>query len=331
MMRTPRLPLSLLLLCMLLAGVPGCAREETLRVEEWTFRQVIMGCEARITLCGHDAEAARRAGREAFLTLDHLDSLLSNYRPRSELSLLCAHVPGISIPVSPQLYDVLLRSEEMSTASDGTFDVSAGAVYSLWRTARSSGTWPTSSSITKAMETAGQGMIILDPATRSVMLQDPGTRIDLGGIGKGFAADQALAVLAQHGFHTALVDLGGDIAIGDPPPGRGGWLIAVGGNSSPTPPLLLSNCGTATSGDTEQYMIHDGIRYSHLIDPRTGWPLENQDLVMVIAPDAATADALASALSVLGPDADPAQSVRWKAQVYRWQQGSLPEPPVSER
>jgi thiamine biosynthesis lipoprotein len=148
-------------------------------------------------------------------------------------------------------------------------------------------------------------------------------RLDLGGIAKGYAADQALAVLRDRGIPRALVDAGGDLAIGDPPPDARGWRIAVATPhstssppSSPTPPpedgagtygaestvLLLSNCGVATSGDAYQFVEFEGRRYSHIVDPRTGMGVVGASSVTVVAPDGMTADALASAVSVLGPE-----------------------------
>jgi thiamine biosynthesis lipoprotein len=125
-------------------------------------------------------------------------------------------------------------------------------------------------------------------------------RVDLGGVAKGYAADQALAALAEYGVHSALVAVSGDIAIGQPPPGRAGWRITI----EPSPGLArtveLANCGVSTSGDREQYLELDGVRYSHIVDPRTGNALTRPASTSVIAPAAMQADAIATSVCVLG-------------------------------
>ena len=130
-------------------------------------------------------------------------------------------------------------------------------------------------------------------------------RLDLGGIAKGYAIDEALAVLKKSGITRALVDAGGDIALGDPPPGKQGWRIGIARLEADGPPsriLLLCRVAVASSGDTWQFVRIDGKRYSHIVDPRTGLGLTDHSSVTVVAPDGMTADGLASAVSVLGPE-----------------------------
>jgi thiamine biosynthesis lipoprotein len=126
-----------------------------------------------------------------------------------------------------------------------------------------------------------------------------------GAIAKGYAADEALAVLIERGLPRALVAASGDMAVGDPPPGEEGWRIEVARldvPDAPAPPiLLLKNCGVATSGDVYQHLEINGVRYSHIIDPRTGLGLTDHSLVTIVAPDCISADSLATAVSVLGP------------------------------
>ena len=128
-------------------------------------------------------------------------------------------------------------------------------------------------------------------------------KITLGGIAKGYAADKALAILRKKGLNSVLVDAGGDLALGDPPPGRKGWKIDIGGRKHPNLPTLeLANCAVATSGDVEQFVEVEGKRYSHIIDPRTGIGLTTRLQVTVVAPSGMQADSLASALTALGPE-----------------------------
>jgi len=140
------------------------------------------------------------------------------------------------------------------------------------------------------------------------MLERERMRIDFGAIGKGFGADEALLAMRRLGIERAVVDLGGDMAVGDPPPGESAWRIEIetgygsGAGAGGRPVVLVANAGVATSGDTEQYIELGGVRYSHILDPRTGAGLTTRTAATVVAIDGATADALASAACVLGSE-----------------------------
>jgi thiamine biosynthesis lipoprotein len=149
----------------------------------------------------------------------------------------------------------------------------------------------------------GHQSIVINQEDGTIELRKAGMRLDLGGIGKGFAADRAIDTLRGEGITSCLVDLGGDIALADPPPGRPGWLVKVQHGDGTNLALELANAGVATSGDTVQFVEIDGVRYSHILDPATCVGLTNRTAVTVIAPTGTQADALASAVSVLGQDA----------------------------
>jgi len=200
---------------------------------------------------------------------------------------------------------VLTRAQLLSQRSGGAFDVTVGPVVRLWRRARRRREMPSAERLQAARVLVGYALVRLDPDRRAVELAKSGMRLDLGGIAKGYAADEALAMLRERGVGRALIDAGGDIRLGDPPPNRRGWLIGVAPlerDARPSRYLWLSRVAIATSGDTWQYVEIDGRRYSHLVDPRTGLGLTDHSSVTVIAPDCITADSLASAASVLGPD-----------------------------
>ena len=268
------------------------------------YAKMIMGVEARIILHAPDEAAARRAARAAFGRIEALDAVMSDYRPDSELMRACRAAAEGPVSISDDLYRVLDRAGAISQASDGAFDVTVGPLVRLWREARAEGRLPAPQAIEQARAAVGWRGVLLDPRQRTMTLSWPGMRLDLGGIGKGYAADEALDTLMRHGVRRCLVDLGGDIALGRPPPDREGWRVAVRSGWAEDEQLLLqlSLAAVATSGDTSQFLEIGGRRYSHILDPRTGLGLTNRVAVTVIAPDAATADALASALSVLGPD-----------------------------
>jgi len=209
--------------------------------------------------------------------------------------------------VSGPLWEVLRHADRLACQTDGAFDVTVGPLVKLWRRARRRKALPEPERLRRARRSVGYRHMVLDTKRRTVQLMRPDMRLDLGGIAKGYAADAALAVLARRGISRALVDASGDVAIGDPPPQRRGWRIEVARLDAkakqPGRYLMLANCAVATSGDAFQHLAINGRRYSHILDPRTGIGLTTPSSVTIIAPDAVTADSLASAVSVLGPTA----------------------------
>ncbi len=241
-----------------------------------------------------------------------LEQVLSDYRPDSEVVMLRMRASGEPIGIGPDLLEVLGRSRDMSARSGGAFDVTSGPLTLLWRSAFESGSLPTEDEVAAAASKVGWSFMRVDADRSTVQFDLSGMSLDFGGIGKGWIADQALQVLVGHGCPASLVDIGGDLAIGDAPPGRDGWRVGVSLDADDsTRFVVLSNCGVATSGDAEQHLVVDAVRYSHLLDPRTGWPLQTMRAVSVMSSDAASADALASAVCVLGPVAGPALVDRW--------------------
>lgn len=289
---------------LLVAGLPAASSGEP-TFSRFEFSQVEMAAAVKIVLYALDAPAASAAAEAAFARIHALNSILSDYDPQSELRRL-EHPAGEgkAVPVSQDLWRVLSHAQGLSRRSHGAFDVTVGPVVRLWRRARRRKTLPSPERLRAAREQVGYRLLRLDREPRTVELLKPGMRLDLGGIAKGYAVDEALAVLKKSGIPRALVDAGGDIALGDPPPGKPGWRIGIARLEADGPPshvLTLSRAAVATSGDTWQYVEIDGRRYSHIVDPRTGLGLTDHSSVTVVAPDGMMADALASAVSVLGP------------------------------
>lgn len=258
-----------------------------------------MGTAFSILLYAENEELAAAASRAAYAKIADLNASMSDYVAESELSRLSRTSGGGPQPVSPELFAVLQASQHYAAMSGGAFDVTVGPIVKLWRSTRKSKTMPERSELESALAHMGWKRLVLDAAIRTATLEKPGMLLDLGAIAKGYAADRALAVLARHGIRRAVVDAGGNMAIGDPPPDRPAWRIAV--HDEPGMILLLARCGISTSGDLEQFVEIDGKRYSHLLDPKTGLGLMNRALVTVVAQDAMAADALSTAVSVLGP------------------------------
>jgi thiamine biosynthesis lipoprotein len=275
--------------------------------KRFEFSGIEMAVPVRIVLYAENEALAKAASTAAFARFRALNAVMSDYDPTSEVRRLSATSgSGQDVQVGDALWRVLRRSKELAEQSDGAFDVTVGPVVRLWRRARRDEELPTAERIAQAKAAVGNRAIVLDDSAQSVRLTLPGMWIDLGGIAKGYAIDAALAVLTEHGIRSALVDAGGDIGLSDAPPNRPGWVIGVAAlerDAKPSLFLLLSNLAIATSGDSWQFVEIAGRRYSHLVDPHTGIGLTDHSSVTVIAPDAMTADGLASAVSVLGPEA----------------------------
>ena len=276
------------------------------RLSRFEFEETHMGSPFHLVLYSTDEATARRASRAAFDRIAALNAVLSDYDPESELSRLSQAAGGPPVRVSADLFDVLERSRRMSERSGGAFDVTIAPVGRLWRRARRDGKLPDPARIAEARQLVGSDKMVLDPKARTVRLLKPGMKLDVGGIAKGYAAQAALDVLKAAGVTRALVGGAGDIVVGDPPPDADGWKIAIApldpklGDRPPT--LLLKNAAVSTAGDAERFVVIDGHRYSHIINPATGLGHEDRAAVTVVAPDGATADALETTAYLLGPE-----------------------------
>lgn len=264
--------------------------------------QVRMGTEFRVVLYARSDADASRAFAAAFRRIAELDAILSDYKDDSELTRLCRDSRGEATPLGTDLFEVLSHADDLARKTEGAFDVTIGPTVRLWRRARRQRQLPTHEQIQRSLEHVGFDKLVLDPRHRTARLRDPGMQLDLGGIAKGYACDQAIQTLRNLGILQALVDGGGGISAADPPPGKVGWEIRLGGVDHSETNLLLKNRAVATSGDIEQFIEIGGVRYSHIVDPKTGVGLTERLQVTVVAPLGITADGLATALCVLGFD-----------------------------
>ena len=273
-------------------------------LQRFEYSHPAMGTLITITLYAPEATAAKAAAAAAFQRIDALEDIMSDYQADSELMRLCDQPFGTPVPVSKELFYVLQRAQQMSRLSDGAFDVTVGPYVRLWRFARKRKVLPTPAEIAAARAAVGWQKLRLDARTHTVTLLVPNMRLDLGSVGKGYAADQAMQVLKSRGIDRALVAASGDIAIGDPPPGQPGWRIGIAAldratNQAPRT-VILHNAGISTSGDTEQFIEINGVRYSHIVNPATGLGLTNRIQATIIGPDATTTDTMDTTVSLLG-------------------------------
>lgn len=289
-------------LCLVVSLYHPAGPADPLRFE---FESKHMGTTFRVVLYAPDEKAARTAADAAFARVAALDGIMSDYKRDSELNRLCAAFKtaiGEPVKVSDDLFAVLAKAREVSEASGGAFDVTVGPVVQLWRQARRTGQLPDKDELAAALAKVGYKNVQLDPAGKTVKLLTPGMQLDLGGIAKGYAADQALHLLKdKHGITRALVAAGGDITCGDPPPGKDAWAVDIAPIAKSQKPrhLKLANASVSTSGDIEQFVEIGGVRYSHIVDPKTGLGLTGRRSVTVVARTGTAADSMTKAVMLM--------------------------------
>lgn len=263
-----------------------------------------MGTLVRVTVYTSDEQTAKAAFRAAFGRIRDLDDILSDYKPDSELNRITQTAIHRAMPVSDDLFTVLRASQELADATRGAFDITQAPVIRLWREARRTGQVPDSAALQDAAKRSGFRKLHLDAHQRTVRLDLTGMALDVGGIGKGYAASEALEALDTLGIRSALVAVSGDLAFSDAPPGERGWRIGVHSDDPSVPGvpgvLELTNAAVSTAGSSEQHVDIDGRRYSHIIDPASEMGLVDDITVTVVAPHGLEADGLDTAASVLG-------------------------------
>jgi thiamine biosynthesis lipoprotein len=287
--------IALFLLSVALAGSSSLHRYESVEPH--------MGTLVKITLYARDEDEARAAFQAAFARIRALDEALSDYKPDSELNRVASSSVGTTVKGSRDLIRVLAASQALAEASGGAFDVTQGAVIRLWRAARASGRLPDGAALREASSRGGYRRLHVDPDAGTVRIDTPGMRLDVGALGKGYAASEALAVLSGRGVRSALVAVSGDLAFSDAPPDARGWRIDIHAADlrSGIPAVVeLTNAAVSTAGASEQHLDVGGRRYSHIVDPATRSGLTDDITVTVIARNGLDADGLDTAVSVLG-------------------------------
>jgi len=263
-----------------------------------------MGTKFRLKFYAPNQVTAERVARLAYNRVEKLNAIFSDYSPSSELNHLCAKPHGKPIPVSSDLFNIIQQSQQLARETGGAFDITAGPSVRLWRQSRKHVQMPTADSLAAATKRVGFQKIRLNPRKRTVTLMSAGMQLDLGGIAKGYAVDEAMRILKQNGIRRAFVAASGDMLTSGPPIGSEGWRVEIRavdefGNIYPRT-IHLKHQALSTSGDTEQFVEVNGQRYSHIIDPRTGIGLTNRIAVTVAAASSTVADSRATAISVLG-------------------------------
>jgi thiamine biosynthesis lipoprotein len=278
-----------------------------------------MGSPFNIVLYADTKQMADSVAQESFKLVDSINLVCSDYDSSAELYKLQFAAVGKSIKVSPILMELFCTAHKAYKDADGSFDITVGPLSRLWRSARKSQQFPTNAAINEARNRVGFNKLQIDSNAQTITFLQSKMQLDMGAIAKGYAADKVLALLQSHGITTALVDAGGDMVAFGIPPQKKGWTIGINVPGQQEKllerKLVLSNKAVATSGDAFQFMVHEGKRYGHIIDPRTGYGVTFQRNVTVVAPTATTADWLATACSILTLEQVKILAKKYKSEV----------------
>lgn len=282
--------------------------------QRFVFRRGLMGTLFTLTFYAPDSLTAQQANAAVNARMDSLNQTMSDYLDGSEINRLSATSgSGQWVRVSSDLFNVLRKAQMIARLSNGRFDPTIGPLSQLWRRAVRRGTFPNAVARRKARRAVGYRLVELDSVNQSVRLRRAGMRLDVGGIGQGFAIDEAAKTLRSLDVNAFLIDLGGDVLAGDTVPwtatsGRGsnagvtpgrsrpGYAVAIDSNRT----ILLQNAAVTTSGDVYRHLDYRGRRYSHVMNPRSGLGLRHFVRATVLAPDGWRADALTKVFSVAG-------------------------------
>ena len=270
---------------------------------KFSYSEMKMGSPFNIIIVSTDSIKANHLARKSFQLVDSLSHIFSNYDSSSELSKINASAGLLPFKMSPAMLDLVLKAEQAFIQSKGAYDISIGPLSSLWRNARKAKLFPEASSVIATKKLVGFAQVKINKRLGTIFLPNANMQLDFGGIAKGYIGQWVIDYLKANGIQQALADAGGDIVMSGAPLNQKGWLIGVNLPET-TDDLLnkklqLSNCSVATSGDVFQFIEYKGVKYSHIINPLTGYGVTNLRNVTIIAKTGATADWLATACSIL--------------------------------
>ena len=264
-----------------------------------------MGTRFSVELNGTDTVLLAHRGDRALDEARRIDRMLSNYRADSELSIVNQNAARAPVKVSSELFQLLERCTEISRQSDGTFDITVGPLMKIWGFFKDSGHLPAPDAVRQVMSHVGYRHVILDPQGKTVRFDTSGIELDPGGVGKGYAVDRMADVLRENGVHSALVSAGGSsiYGLGAPANSPQGWLIHIADPKNDEKTIAdvhLKDLSLSTSGSYEKFFWADGRVYSHIMDPRTGYPAQGMLSVSVISPKTLDSEVWAKPYFILG-------------------------------
>jgi thiamine biosynthesis lipoprotein len=265
-----------------------------------------MACVYAIEAYGPDADALPRAIEDALDEVDRIDRLMSHYKADSPLSRVNREAARHPVTVEAELFDFIADAMRYNRDSDGAFDITVGPLMKAWGFFRGDGRMPSPDDLAAARRHVGPEHVILNETTKSIRFDDSGVELDLGGIAKGYAVDRVVRLLREHRISAALISAGGSTiyALGSPP-GRDGWDVMIQDPLNPQKiarTVRLKDRALSVAGSSEKSFESGGVRYSHIMDPRTGRPVQGVLSVAVLASSGTAGDALDDAFFVLGPE-----------------------------
>jgi thiamine biosynthesis lipoprotein len=273
------------------------------QLKRFEFSGNKMGSSFNIIFYHTDSTEAVSLSKECFLLVDSLNNIFSDYSSGSEVGKLALQTNQTDIKVSDELFAMIIRSKDVWKRSGKTFDITIGPLTQLWRKSKKENSFPSEAEIKVAKDLTGFKNLIINERSKTISFKKPGIRLDFGGIVPGYVAQRVIDLLKTKNINIALVDASGDIVLSDAPPGKDGWTIGINlpenENEIWDKKLELKNFAVSTSGDVYRHTIHNGIKYSHIIDPKTGYGVTSQRNVTVITKYGADADWLATACSIL--------------------------------
>lgn len=291
-----------LALVLILPFIAGVAEADQGAAETHEFRYM-MGTSIEVQAFGGDAAIRKSAIDEAFAAFAEVDRLMSNYRDDSELSLVNRRAAAGTVDVSEPMFSVLAAARRVSTASNGAFDVTVGPLVRLWGFHDKKPHLPTAAELAAVRPLVDYRNLLLDPPKRSVRFARPGVEIDLGGIAKGFAVEIAADVLRRHGL-GGFIDAGGNQYLLGTPPGKRTWTVGIKNPDVPDRVMGVVETGeisVSTSADSSNFLVANGLKYGHILDPRTLEPSSAALSVTILSRDGTLADAMSKAAFILGP------------------------------
>lgn len=265
-----------------------------------------MGSRYEITVTASDSLKAEQYINLAVDEISRIEKLISSWDPSSQTSEINRNAGIKPVKVSPELYNLIDRALKISEITDGAFDISYASMDKIWKFDGSMTKMPSEKEIKESVSKVGYQNIIINPKDTSVFLKNKGMKIGFGAIGKGYSADRAKKLLMEKGVKSGIINASGDMNTWGEKPGGTPWKVAITNpmNKEHAFALLpIENRAVVTSGDYEKFVKFNGVRYAHIINPKTGYPATGIISATVFAPKAELADALATSVFVMGIDA----------------------------
>lgn len=264
-----------------------------------------MGSRFEFIAVGHDSTECWAAILDGITEVRRIERLISSWDSYSQTSAINKAAGKQAVKVDQELIDLISRAQKVSALTEGAFDISFATMDQIWKFDGSTSYMPPPNLVQEAVAKVNWQHILVYPEKQMVFLKEEGMKIGFGAIGKGYAANKAKAIMAKRNIKGGLVNAGGDLIAWGESDEAEHWSIKIAdpkNKKKPIAELKIENSAIVTSGDYERYTIIDGIRYAHIIDPRTGYPSTGIKSVSVLCPDAELADALATAIFVLGKE-----------------------------